>query len=78
MPYGYIVIVGAIALTLSYVFATSASLVSKVLVLGVLGFCLGCFFWWHRFTLVALFIMVGLGVYISMYRIIARSRSSGR
>jgi hypothetical protein len=75
MPYGYIVIFGAIGLTLYYVFATSASLVSKVLVLGVMGFCLACFYWLHRFTLAALFIMVGLAIYISIYRIVAQARS---
>ncbi len=78
MPYGYIVLVAVIALTLYYVFATSASVISKVLVLGVLGFCLACFFWLHRFMLAALFLMVGLGVFISFYRIIAQARSSNR
>jgi hypothetical protein len=78
MPYGYIVLVAVIALTLYYVFATSASVISKVLVLGVLGFCLACFFWLHRFMLADLFLMVGLGVFISFYRIIAQARSSNR
>jgi hypothetical protein len=78
MPYGYIVLATVTALALYYVFATAASLVSKVLVLAVLGFCLGCFFWWHRFTLAALFIMVGLGIYISFYRIFAEARASSR
>jgi hypothetical protein len=78
MPYGLIVLVTVIALTYYYVFATSASLISKVIVLGALGFCLACFFWLHRFTLVALFIMAGLGVFISFYRIFAQARSSDR
>lgn len=78
MPYGYIVLVAVIALSLYYVFATSASFISKVLVLGVLGFCLACFFWLHRFLLAALFLMVGLGIFISLYRICAQARSSDR
>lgn len=78
MPYGYIVIVAVIALTWYYVFATDASLVSKALVAGVLGFCLACLFWWHRFSLAAFFLMVGLGIYISFYRIYEQSRSSDR
>jgi hypothetical protein len=78
MPYGYIVLVSVIALTLYFVFATSASFISKVIVLGVLGFCLVCFFWLHRFTLAALFITVGLGIFISLYRIHAQAHSPGR
>ncbi len=78
MPYGYIVIAGVMALTLYYAIATEASLISKVLVVGMAGFCLACLFWWHRFSLAALFIMVGLGVFISLYRIYAQSRSSDR
>lgn len=78
MPYGYIVIIAVIALTLYYVFATVASLISKVLVLGVLGVCLVFLFWLHRFSLAALFLMVGLGIFISLYRICAQARSSDR
>jgi len=78
MPYGFIVLIAVVALTLYFVFATSASVISKVLVLGVLGFCLACFFWLHRFTLAALFIMVGLGIFISFHRIVAQARSSDR
>ena len=74
MPYGYIVVVAVLALTLYYVFATDASLISKVLVVGLLGFCLACLFWWHRFSLAALLLMVGLGIFISFYRIYKRSQ----
>ena len=78
MPYGYILILVAIGLTLYYVFTTTASLISKVLVLGVMGFCLACFYWLHRFTLAALFIMIGLAIYISIYRIVMQARSPDR
>ncbi len=78
MPYGLIVLVAVVALTYYYVFTTSASLISKAIVLGGLGFCLACFFLLQRFTLAASFIMTGLGIFISVYRIIAQARSSDR
>jgi len=78
MPYGYIVIVAVIALTLYYVLATAASFVSKAVVLGVLGVCLVCLFWLHRFSLAAMLLMVGLGIFISLYQICAQARSSNR
>lgn len=62
MPYGYIVLFAVIALTVYFVFATPAPHIAKGVVLGVMGFCLACIFWWHRFTLAAFFIMVGLGI----------------
>jgi hypothetical protein len=78
MPYGYIVIIGVIGLTLYFVFASHASLVSKTLVLAVLGACLLCLFWLHRYSLLALLVLVGLGIFISFYRLIEQTRSSGR
>jgi len=78
MPYGLIVLVVVIALTFYYVFATSASPISKAIVLGVLGFCLSCFYLFHRFALAASFIMTGLGIFISVYRMIAQARTSDR
>lgn len=78
MPYGYIVLAAVIVLTLHYVLTSPALLISKLIVLAVLGFCLACFFWLHRFTLAALFIMVGLGVYLSIYRICMQAGSSHR
>jgi nicotinamide riboside transporter PnuC len=78
MPYGYIIIIAVIGLTLYFVFATGASRFSKTLVFGVLGACLLCRFWLHRYSLWALFVMVGLGIFISFYRIYEQARSSGR
>ncbi|MGA3284967.1 MAG: hypothetical protein ABSD57_10985 [Verrucomicrobiota bacterium] len=78
MPYGYIVIIAMMALTLYLVFATAVSLIAKALVLGVLGACLACLFWLPRFSLAALLLMVGLGIFISLYRICAQARSSNR
>jgi hypothetical protein len=76
MPYGYIVIVAVIALTVYYVFLSEASLVSKIVVAGILGICLLDLYWLHKFGLWDLFLMVGLGIYISMYRLYAKARSS--
>src|SRR5260370_19404990 len=78
MGYGYIVIIAVIALTLYYVLLSAASSVSKVVVVGVLVICLACLFWLHRYTLAALFGLVGLGVFISFYRIREQARSSDR
>lgn len=74
MPYGYIVIIAVIGLALHHVFSTTAPLVSMVLVLGVLGVCLTRLFWLHLYPLVALFGLVRLGIYISLYRIIVQAR----
>lgn len=76
MPYGYIAIIAVIGLALHHVFSATTSLVSKVLVLGVLGVCLACLFWLHVYPFVALFALVGLGIYISLHRIIVQARSS--
>ncbi len=78
MPYGYIAIIAVIGLALHHAFATTASIISKVLVLEVLVVCLACLFWFHLYQLVALFVLVGLGIYVSLYRIIVQARSSNR
>jgi len=78
MPYGYIVIIAVIALTLYFVFATAASFIAKALVLGVLGVGLVGLFWLPQYSLAALLLMVGLGIFISFYRICAQARSSDR
>jgi hypothetical protein len=67
-----------IVLTLRHVFATTVSLIAKTVVLAVMGFCLACLFCWHRFTLTALFLMVGLGIYLSIYQICVRARPPRR
>jgi hypothetical protein len=78
MPYGFIVIITVIALTLYFVFATKASLVAKVLVLGVLGVCLAGLFWFPQFSLVALLLLIGLGIFLLLYQRCAKARSSDR
>jgi hypothetical protein len=76
MPYSFIIIIAVMALSLWYIFISDAGLASKVLVGGLLSLSLACIFWWHRFSLAALLVMVGLGVDISFYRIYARSHFS--
>jgi hypothetical protein len=73
MSYGYIVIIAVIALTLYFVFATKAWLIAKALVLVVLGACLAALFWFPEFSLAALLLMIGLGIFLSFYRICARA-----
>jgi len=69
---------GAVALTLYYVIVTGASIISKVLVTAVLVACLVCIFRLHRYSLFAIFVMTGLGVFITVYRACEQARSSNR
>jgi len=78
MPYSLIVAGAVITLALYYVLTIEASFHSKVLVLGMLGLCLACRFWWHRYSLAALFGLVGLGLFLSFYRIISEARATRR
>jgi hypothetical protein len=78
MPYGFIVLIAVIWLTWDYVLATNVSRFAKGLVLGVLGVGLAGPFYWPRHALTALFLLVGLGIFLSLRRLIAQARSSGR
>ena len=78
MPYGIIVIVAVIAVVVNFVVRTDASVVAKGVVVALLGLSLACFFWLHRYTLTALFVMVGLGIFISLHRICVKAGSSDR
>jgi hypothetical protein len=78
MPYTLIVIVAVSWLTLDFVLATEASRPAKGLVVGVLGVGLANLFYWHRHALAALFLLVGLGIFLALHRLIAQARSSGR
>jgi hypothetical protein len=78
MPYGFIIVFAGIGLAIYYVFQTKASWLSKALVIGVLGFCLVSRCWLHRFSMGTLFLMLGLGIYVSFYRLYIQARSSNR
>ena len=69
MPYGLIVLVASIALTVVYVFVTDASYWSKALVTALL---LVSFAWRYGF-----FLRVALGVFLSLYCTYLKSRSEG-
>ncbi|MGH7976132.1 MAG: hypothetical protein ACREDS_07310 [Limisphaerales bacterium] len=69
MPYGFIILVGSAALAARFVFASEVSAISKGIVSGVFIFGLACCFgliagWW----LIGLFVLVGLSVFILIYR----------
>ena len=78
MPYGFVVIFGAMFLTLYYVVVTEASLLSKLLVFALFDGCIACIFWWHRYSLVAFFLLVGLGIFITLYRVWVQSHFPDR
>jgi hypothetical protein len=66
------------ALAAYFVFASGASIITKVVVLGVLGGGLLCIYWLHRYSTQALFVMAGLGLFILLYRQCAQALSSDR
>ena len=68
MPYGLVVSVAAIALTIGYVFLTDTSAWSKALVVGVL---LASLIWRY-----GLFLQVALGIFLCLYFTYLKSRSS--
>ena len=78
MPYGFIVIIAVIAPKLHFVFATKASLIAKAPVLGVLGICLAGLIWFPQFSLAALLLIIGLGIFLSLYQRCAKACSSDR
>ena len=78
MGYGLIGIVAAVALALWFVFATDASLVSKVSVSVVLVISLLCVFHFRRFSALGFILLICLGVFIAFYRIYLQSSSGGK
>jgi len=76
MPYGLILLVISIALALWYVLATEASLISKASVSCLQCFALICYHLLPRFSLYALFLMAGVGIFILFYRACQQVRPS--
>jgi hypothetical protein len=78
MGYSIIVLVGSIALVAYFIFATEASFVSKAVVAGLLGFSFACFYWIQGWSLVGLFLLVALSVFIVIYRAWQQAHSPGK
>jgi hypothetical protein len=78
MPYGLIIIFAAIGLTIYYAAFTEASRASKAFVVVLLAFCLVSRYWLHRFSMATLFLMLGLSIYISLYRLYIEAISTHR
>jgi hypothetical protein len=74
MPYYLIVYAASIGLVVQYVLATDAATWSKVLVAGLLGFCLAGAFGLLHLGLTGLFLQVGLSIYIALYLMCVRAR----
>jgi len=71
MPYGFIVLFGSVVLVAYFVFATDASWIAKVLVSGVFIFGIASVFGWIAVnSLIGLFVLVGLSVFILFYRVL--------
>lgn len=69
MPYGIIVLVASIVLVAYFDFATEASWITKAVVSGLFTFCIASFLGWIPVnSLIGLFALVGLNIYILFYR----------
>ena len=75
MSYSFIPLVASVALVLWMDFATSASLLLKICISGLLGVALACLFWVRQFALFGLFLCVGVGVFVLFYRMIQNASS---
>jgi len=77
MPYGFIILVASAALVAYFDFATEASWITKAVVSGLFIFCFASFFGWIAFnSLIGLFVLVGLSIFIIFYRLWQQARSS--
>ena len=69
MPYGFIVLVGSVALAAWFVLASEASVITKIVVSAIFGFGMVCYFnWIAGWWIIGLFVLVGLSVFILLYR----------
>ncbi len=76
MPYGLIVLFGSLGLVAYFDFATEASWIAKAVVSGIFVFCLASFLGWIASVspLIGLFLLVGLSIFITLYRAWQRAR----
>lgn len=76
MPYGLIVLFAGIALVAYFDFATEASWMTKTVVSGLFIFSLASWFGWIAVnSLIGLFLLVALSIFIIFYRIVRQARS---
>ena len=76
MPYGLIVLLASVALVAYFDFATEASWITKVVVSGLFVFSIAsCFGWIAVNSLVGLFLLVALSIFIIFYRTWQQARS---
>ena len=77
MPYGFIVLVASVALVAYFDFATEASWITKAVVSGIFIFSFASCFGWIAAvnSLVGLFLLVALGIFIIFYRLVQQARS---
>jgi hypothetical protein len=78
MGYSIIVLVASVALVVYFVFATEASFISKAMVTGLFVFSFACFFWIRAWSLIGLFLLIALSIFIVFYRALQEARSSGK
>jgi len=76
MPYGLIVLVASVALVAYFDFATEASWITKAVVSGIFIFSFAsCFGWIAVNSLIGLFLLVALSIFIIFYRLVQQARS---
>ena len=78
MGYSIIVVVAGVALVAYFIFATEAPLVSKAAVFGLFAFSFAGIFWIRGWSLVGMFLLVALGIFIVCYRACQQARGSDR
>ena len=75
IPYGIIVLVASIALVVYFDFATEASWIAKVVISGIFIFCMASWFGWIAVnSLIGLFLLIALSIFIIFYRMAQQAR----
>jgi hypothetical protein len=79
MLYGFIVLIASVGLIIYFDFATEASAIFKAIVSGIFVFCMACFFGWiPGGSLIGLFLLVALSIFIILYRAFQQAKSGNK
>jgi hypothetical protein len=78
MGYSIIVLVASVALVVYFVFATDASFISKTVVAGLFVFGSACFLWIRGWSLIGVFLLLGLSLFIALYHAWQQARWSSK